>query len=138
MTGEREDFSRDLRVLRDVANLFQRRRGEHSQHDQPFVAAIAHGVHDAGRGEGAASGRDQLDFVADLDLGLAFEHDVELVLAGVGVRGVFLAGFKTIQAGEQSFAARDVDLRHLLGGEFGESGEVLDDHYRRSRRRPVS
>ena len=46
-------------------------------------------------------------FVADLDFRVAFEHDVELVLAGVRVRGVLLAGFETIEPGEQGLAARD-------------------------------
>ena len=67
-------------------------------------------------------------FVADLNFGIAFEDDVEFILSGVGMGGVLLAGFETIETGEESVAVGDVGLRHFLGGEFGVSGEVLDDH----------
>jgi len=63
-----------------------------------------------------------------LNLGFAFQDYVEFVLAGVGVSGVLLAGFKAIETGEKSLAAGDVGFRHFLGGEFGVSGEVLYDH----------
>jgi len=69
-----------------------------------------------------------LFFVADLNLGIAFEDYVEFVLSGVGVGGVLLAGFKAIEASEESLAAGDVGLGHLLWREFGVGGEVLYDH----------
>jgi hypothetical protein len=69
-----------------------------------------------------------LGFVADLDFGIAFEDDVEFVLSGVGVGGVLLAGFETIEAGEKSLAAGDVGFRHFLRRELGVCGEVFSDH----------
>jgi hypothetical protein len=63
-----------------------------------------------------------------LNLRFAFEYNVKLVLAGVGMRGVFLAGLETVEAGEQGLAPRDGRLRHFLGREFAESGQVLYDH----------
>jgi len=39
-----------------------------------------------------------------------------------------LAGFKAIEASEESLAAGDVGLGHLLWREFGVGGEVLYDH----------
>jgi len=69
-----------------------------------------------------------LFFVADLDFGIAFQDDVEFVLSRVGVGGVLLAGAETVETGEEGFAQGNVGLRHFLGGEFGVSGEVLDDH----------
>ena len=50
--------------------------------------------------------------VAHLDLGVAFEYDVKLVLAGVGMRRVFLSGLETIEAGEQ------VSPRAMLSSPF--------------------
>jgi len=66
--------------------------------------------------------------VADLDLRLAFQHYVKLVLAGVSMRGVLLSGLKTIEAREQRLAPRDSRLRHFVGREFGKRGQVLYDH----------
>ncbi|HSR08810.1 MAG TPA: hypothetical protein VLM42_16825 [Bryobacteraceae bacterium] len=66
-----------------------------------------------------------MGFVADLNFGIAFQDDVEFVLSGVGVGGVLLAGFETVETGEESFAKEEVSLRHFLGGEFGVIGEVL-------------
>ncbi len=85
-------------------------------------------MHHARRSKSAASCGDQLRIIAHLDLRLAFEHYVKLVLAGVRVRGVLLSGLKTIESGEQGLAPRDVRLRHFLGREFGERGQVLYDH----------
>lgn len=66
--------------------------------------------------------------IANANLRLAFQHNVKLVLAGVCVRGVLLTGLETIETGEQGLAPRDGRLRHFLGREFGERGQVLDDH----------
>ena len=60
-----------------------------------------------------------------MNFGIAFEDYVEFVLSGVRVSGVLLAGFEAVEAGEEGLAAREVGLRHFLGGEFGVSGEVL-------------
>ena len=85
-------------------------------------------MHHAGGGEGAASDRDKLLFVTDLNFGFAFQDDVEFVLSGVGVGGVLLAGFETVESGEEGVALGEVGLRHFLGGELGVIGKMLDDH----------
>lgn len=85
-------------------------------------------MHHTGWSERAASSRHYLRFAAHLDFRIAFEDHIELVLPGVRVRRVFLAGLKTIEAREQGLALRDSALRHLLGREFGEPSQVFDDH----------
>jgi len=69
-----------------------------------------------------------LGFASYLNLGFALQNHVEFVLACVRVRSVLLAGFKTVESGEEGLAQGNVGLRHFLGGEFGVSGEVVDDH----------
>lgn len=109
--------------------LGTRRRGsENRENDQTFLTTVTDAVHYAGGSEGAASAGDELFFAADLNLGFAFEDDVKLILSRVGVRGVLLSGFKTIESGEERVAASDIGLRHFLGRELGESGEALYDH----------
>src|ERR1700688_1323878 len=80
------------------------------------------------RGKCASTGRNELLFAADLDFGVALKHDIELVLPRVRVRGMFLPRLKTIETCKQNLAASDIGLRHLLGGEFGQICQVLNDH----------
>jgi len=55
-----------------------------------------------------------LSFIADLNFGVAFEDYVKFVLAEVGMGGVLLARFKTVETSEEGVAAGDVGLGHLL------------------------
>jgi hypothetical protein len=61
-------------------------------------------MHDARRCKGRIARGQTLGLIADLDHAAAFQNEIELVLAGMRVRSVFLTRFKGVQAGKEKSA----------------------------------
>ena len=89
---------------------------------------IANRVKNSRRSECGRTRSDRGTLVTHLNLRLAFENNVEFILAGVRMRGMLLSRLETIQSGEKGFAVNDIHLAHFLGRELGEIGEAFDDH----------
>ena len=102
-----------------VSRLWPRRRSQDGQHQQAAAAGVAHAVSDAfGRDQQIAGGHRQLAAI-EQEQALAFEHVVDLVLAGVRVQCVLLAGLEGVQPDQQPRRLEDGRLAHLVGGIHG-------------------
>lgn len=85
-------------------------------------------MHNSRRRESGSAVARGSDFIPDANFGFAFKNEIQLVLSGVRVRGVFLSRLKAIQADEQGLATRDIDLAHFFGREVGKVGDAFDNH----------
>src|SRR5260370_31367380 len=83
---------------------------------------------DAGRSKGRVAGGQTLSLIANLNHGAAFQNDVELVLALMRMRGVFLTRLKGVQAGKEKSTLRYGALSHPLGCEVGKAGDLFYEH----------
>jgi hypothetical protein len=83
---------------------------------------------DTGRSEGRVAGGQMLGPIADLNHAAAFQNQVELVLALMRVRGVFLTGLKGVQAGKQKAPLCDGALSHLFRRELRKAGDSMYEH----------
>ncbi len=66
--------------------------------------------------------------VAHLNDAIAFQNEVELLLAVMRMGGVFLTRLKGVQAGEEKSTLHQGALSHPFGCELGKAGDSLYEH----------
>ena len=123
---EARSTERVQRRVQFVAVTCVRRRREDREHQQASAAGVADAVRNAfGRDQQIAGLHRQLAAI-EQEQPLAFDHLVDLVLSGVRVQRVFLAGLERIEADQQARRFEDGGLAHLLRRVDGMIGRVDD------------
>ncbi len=84
-------------------------------------------LHPCGR-EGDCAGFDTTRLACDRHLRRALQNHVELVLVGVHVGRVMLAGLESVQAAKEVLAGGEIGLPHLVRTEHGTLRRHFYDH----------
>src|SRR5204862_76538 len=110
-----EPSTRHVMLLRTSSIRSSGKWGDADEEHQPRVRVVAHTVWDTGRcpdGEARAGGP---GLATDDEPALAFDHEVELVLALVLVEMLLLTRRQTVEAEHQPVAAKQGGLELFVG-----------------------
>src|SRR5437016_2164281 len=83
-----------------------------------------------GRCQGDASGTEFPAFLIDAYLSSALQDVINLVRSFVGVSGLFLAWFETIDIAEHTSGVKEIDLLHLLSSKSDLRKHVFEAFHR--------
>jgi hypothetical protein len=84
---------------------------------------------DSGRCKSRVASGQTFGLIADLNQAAAFQNEIELVLALVRVRGVFLTRLKGVQASKEKSSLHYSALSHPFGRELRQAGDLLYDEH---------